>query len=163
MTRIHSLLALPVLALAASGAANAAETDTASFQVQIQILESCDISATAPTNIDFGSYTRSTGTPVTSAGTLTVNCSKGTPYQIGLDAGLNADGDQRRMSFGDEFVPYGLYQDSSHTIEWGNNTENMMGEIGTATNQSHTVHGRVPDTNFPAGTYVDTVTARVVY
>lgn len=162
MNRIHSLLAFPLLALAASGAANAAE-ESADFQVRIEILESCSINATGPTDIDFLAHTRSTNAPVDAEGALTVNCSAGTPYQIGLDAGTHAEGTQRRMASGENFVPYGLYQDASRTTEWGNDTANMKGATGDASDQTHVMYGRVPSTDFPAGTYVDTVTARVVY
>ena len=151
-----SLLAI---ALAAGmGSAQAAE-DNADFKVSIVIQESCTISATA---MDFDSHTRSTSTPVTQ-GTLTVNCSEGTPYQIGLDAGIHAEGTERRMANGSILMPYGLYRDASYTQNWGNDAANMKDAVGTASNQAHTVYGRVPSTNFPAGTYVDTVTARVVY
>lgn len=162
MNRIHSLLALPLLAIAASGAANAAE-DSAEFQVRIEILESCTISATAPTDIDFLSHTRSTNAPVTAQGTLTVNCSKGTPYEIGLDAGMNAESGARRMSNGAHYVPYELFKDTGYSKPWGNDAANMQSGFGTATDQALTVYGKVSSTNFPAGTYVDTVTARVVY
>lgn len=171
MTRFHSLIALSVLAIAATpGIAHAAE-DSAQFNVQIVITESCTISTTAPTDIDFLSHARSTGAPAAAQGTLTVNCSTGTPYQIGLNGGTNSSGTatapvagDRRMSSGSGFVPYDLYQDASFATFWGN-TEgtDMMPGTGTASNQTHTVYGRVPSTDFPAGTYTDTVTARVVY
>lgn len=162
-----SLIALPLFALAAAANAHAAE-DTSDFQVRIQILESCDISSVAPTDIDFQTHARGAGAPATAQGTLTVNCSAGTPYQIGLNSGTNGGGaatsGTRHLSDGVTLIPYDLYQDASHTKFWGNTQGNdMLGAIGTASNQSHTVYGRVPSTNFPAGTYTDTVTARVVY
>lgn len=169
MNNLKRLIALPVLALAASGASFAAETQTADFQVRMVIQESCTISS-APTDIDFLTHARSTGAPVSATGSLTVNCSAGTPYQIGLDSGIHASSEGvatsggRRMSNGNALVPYELYQDSSLAKLWGNTESvDMLSAIGTAQDQSHTVHGRVPSTNFPAGTYTDTVTARVVY
>lgn len=170
MNRFHRLLALPALALAAaSGTSLAAEsgTLTADFQVRMVIQESCTISS-APTDIDFLEHARSTGAPAIASGTLSVNCSEGTPYQIGLDSGIHSNSEGaaagRRMSSGNDLVPYELYQDATHTSLWGN-TEgaDMKSAIGTAKEQPHPVHGRVPSTNFPAGTYTDTVTARVVY
>ena len=170
MNRSVKTVALPLLALALlAGNATAAE-DTANFQVRILIQESCTISATAPTDIDFLTHTRSTGAPVSATGTLTVNCSAGTPYSIGLSGGANSTGDatapaagDRRMSSGSAHVPYDLYRDGAFSNFWGNTTGNMQAGTGTAANQTLTVHGRVPSTNFPAGTYTDTVTARVVY
>lgn len=157
------------LSLAMTGGAHAAE-DTATFKVQIVIQESCTISATAPTDIDFLSHTRSTGAPVTATGTLTVNCSAGTPYSIGLSGGAHSMADattpsagDRRMSSGSDFVPYDLFRDGSFSNFWGNTGSDMQTGTGTAANQAFTVHGRVASTDFPAGTYTDTVTARVVY
>lgn len=164
-----SLLAIAVAA-GTVGSAHAAE-DTANFQVRIVIQESCVISTTAPTDIDFLSHTRSTGAPVLATGTITVNCSAGTDYTIGLNGGANslgtaaspAEGD-RRMSSGTGYVPYDLFRNAARTQFWGNTpgTDTQAG-IGTAANQTYTVFGRVPSTNFDAGTYVDTVTATIVY
>jgi spore coat protein U domain-containing protein, fimbrial subunit CupE1/2/3/6 len=146
-----------------------AATDTAQFQVQIVITESCDIQAVAASNIDFSTQARNTGAPVDAAGTLQVNCSSGTPYSIGLGAGLNstaaaASANNRRMINGTNFVPYGLYRDAGRTLFWGNviGTDTIAG-TGNASNQSIQVFGRVPSTNVPAGTYVDTVIATVNY
>lgn len=163
MNRLKSLAAVPALVLAAASGAYAAE-DTTEFQVRMVIVESCEFSS-APTDIDFSTHSRSTGAPVTSTGTLSVNCSEGTPYRIGLDSGIHSESaGERRMSYNDVLVPYDLYQDSGHSIVWGDTAAtDMMSATGTATNQLHTVYGRVPSTNFPAGTYTDTVTARVVY
>lgn len=163
MNTFKKILAVPALILAGASGAHAAE-ETAQFQVRMVIEESCTISS-APTDIDFLTHTRSTGTPVTATGTLSVNCSEGTPYQIGLDSGIHSESaGERRMSNGSVLVPYNLYQDATRTNRWGN-TEgtDMKSAVGTATDQDHTVFGEVPSTNFPAGTYTDTVTARVVY
>lgn len=101
-----------------------------------------------------------------------MNCSQGPPYQIGLDGGSNstgtiatpAAGDRRMASGTGAFVPYDLYQDGARSQFWGNTLgTDMLAGTGTAANQAYPVYGRVPSTNFPAGTYTDTVTARVVY
>lgn len=164
-----SLLALALAAAAAAGSAQAAE-DSATFQVRLVITESCTISATAPTDIDFLSRVRSTSA-VDAQGTLTVNCSEGTPYQIGLSGGANTAGDttapaagERRMANGATLVPYDLFRDSGRSQFWGNTpgTDTQPG-TGTAANQAYTVYARLPSTDFAAGTYADTVTARVVY
>jgi spore coat protein U-like protein len=163
-----TLIATALVAAGMSASANAA-TDTAQFQVQIVITESCDIQAVSASNIDFATQARNTGAPVDAQGTLQVNCTSGTPYTIGLNAGANstsatASANNRRMANGTNFVPYGLYRDSGRTLFWGNviGTDTVAG-TGNATNQSIPVFGRVPSTNAPAGTYVDTVIATVTY
>lgn len=165
-----SLAALALLA-AAAGGAQAAE-DTATFQVRIVITESCTISTTAPTDVDFLTRVRATAAPVDAQGTLTVNCSQGTPYQIGLSGGTNstgtaatpAAGERRMINATGAYVPYDLFSNAARSQFWGNTLgSNTVSATGTAANVAHAVYGRVPSTNFPAGTYTDTVTARVVY
>lgn len=170
MNTIKSTLLAIAVAAGTIGGAHAAE-DSASFQVRIVIQESCTISTTAPTDIDFGTHVRSTGAPATRTGTITVNCSAGTPYTIGLDGGANSLGSlaspaagDRRMASGTGFVPYDLFRDAGFSQFWGNTPGvDTAAGTGNAANQTYTVHGRVPSTNFAAGTYVDTVTAKIVY
>lgn len=159
-----------LLVTALSSTAHAA-ADTTTFQVKIVITESCDVRTVTATGIDFGSHARSTdAAPIDNQGALQLNCSKGTPYQIALDPGLSstsavAAAANRRMAGPDSnYVPYGLYRDAARTQLWGNvsNTDTQSG-TGTAATQSIPVFGRVPGTNVPAGTYLDTVTATVTY
>lgn len=169
MNLFNKTLIAAALATAGVAAPAFAATDTAQFQVQIVITESCDIQAVSASNIDFQTQARGTGAPVDAQGTLQVNCTSGTPYTIGLNAGANSTGatasaDNRRMANGTSFVPYGLYRDAGRTLFWGNviGTDTVAG-TGNAGNQSIPVFGRVPSTNAPAGTYVDTVIATVTY
>lgn len=141
-----------------------AGTDTSQFQVEIVVMSTCDIHTTAPTNVNFGANP-STATNVTQTGTLTVNCTPGTPYNIGLDNGSNATGTQRRMLMGTaNYVAYNLFQDSNISIPWGGTVgTNTLSGVGTGSNQGEPVYGVVPSANSPAGTYTDTVTATVTY
>ena len=170
MNRFANAVALPLFVLAcAAGSVQAAET-AATFKVRMVVEESCTIGTTGASDIDFLTHTRSTGEPVSATGTLTVKCSAGTPYAIGLSSGLHSTGGaapaagDRRMANGTQYVPYDLYRDGSFSNFWGN-TEgtDMQSGTGTAADQSYTVHGRVASTNAPAGTYTDTVIVRVVY
>lgn len=159
-----------IAATAFAGAAHAA-TDTTQFQVKITITESCDVHTVNASDIDFGTHVRSTGaTPIDNQGALQLNCSRGTPYQIALDPGLNASSptaaaDNRRMTNADGgLVPYGLYRDAARTQFWGRVLgTNTVAGTGTAAQQSIPVYGRVASTDVPAGMYLDTVTATVTY
>ncbi|AMJ55756.1 MULTISPECIES: spore coat U domain-containing protein [Stenotrophomonas] len=159
-----------IAATAFAGAAHAA-TDTTQFQVKITITESCDVHTVNASDIDFGTHVRSTGaTPIDNQGALQLNCSRGTPYQIALDPGLNASSptaaaDNRRMTNADGgLVPYGLYRDAARTQFWGRVLgTNTVAGTGTAAQQSIPVYGRVASTDVPAGVYLDTVTATVTY
>lgn len=166
-----SLIATALIAAGVIAApSQAAGTDTANFEVKITITESCDIHTVAPTNIDFGSHARSTGAPVTQTGTITVKCSTGTPYTIGLNGGAHSAGSttspvagERRMANGVVLLPYDLYRNAGFTDFWGNTTGSLQAGTGNASNQPYTVYGRVPSTDFPAGTYIDSVTATITY
>ncbi len=163
-----SLIAAALVAAGFAGSAHAA-TDTTQFNVRITITESCDIQTVSATDVDFLAQARSIGAPVDRQGSLTVNCSTGTPYTIGLGTGLSstaaaASATNRRMSSGTGFVPYGLYRDAGRTQFWGDIIgTNTVAGTGTAANQTIPVYGRVPSTNFPAGVYADTVTATITY
>lgn len=164
-----TLIASALIAAGVSASAQAA-TDTTTFQVRIVITESCDIQTVAATDVDFLSRARASATDVDAQGALVVNCSTGTPYTIGLSAGANAtsptaSADNRRMISGTgEYVPYGLYRNAGRTLFWGDVIgTNTLAGTGNANNQSIPVYGRVPSTNAPAGTYVDTVTATITY
>lgn len=168
-TFAHAVLAS---LLVAAGGTQAA-TDSTTFKVKIVIKESCTISTTAPTDVDFGTVTRDSATAnYDAAGKLNVNCSDGTPYAIGLTGGANSTGTasspvagDRRMKHASltEYVPYDLYQDASRATFWGNTTASKLSGTGTGASVAVPVYGRLTDVNFPAGTYEDTVTATVTY
>lgn len=151
----------------ASGAAQAA-TATTTFNVRITITAACDISTTAPTDVNFGTQP-STATNVDNQGALNVNCTPSAPYTIALDNGQNGtDVNSRKMSSGTALVPYQLYRSATRTAAdvWGSTTGtggNVYAASGTGTVQTVPVYGRVPSTNFPAGSYADVITATITY
>ncbi|MDO5691467.1 MAG: spore coat U domain-containing protein [Pseudomonadota bacterium] len=98
-----------------------------------------------------------------------VQCTKTTPYRIGLDAGQNAVASQRRMKWqgGADYIRYDLYQDAGRNSLWGNTTaapSDTVSGIGTGAARDYTVFGRVPAGQNPAaGDYLDRVTITVSY
>lgn len=149
--------------------------DTETFEVRITVTESCAFStSTSATDVDFGTVPRSTQ-PADATGSLVVDCTPGTPFEIGLNNGLNpatgasarATASNRRMTDGNgNYVPYGLWYDASHTSPWGA-AENGQAYSGTGTGdgQNIPVYGEVPAgaTDVPRGTYSDTVTATLTF
>ncbi len=166
---------LAVALLAGPGAANA--QDTTQFNVQINILQACTITAAAATDVDFGDVAGDATAPVDAQGSLTARCTALTPYDIALDAGLNAatagNVNTRRMLNTDggvttnNYVAYQLYQDAARSIVWGNTVgTNTLGATGTGLDQVYPVYGRVADpsaNNAAAGEYLDTITATIIY
>lgn len=166
---MHLRSALPATAFALlfAGVASAA-TDTTTFNVKIVITSTCDIHTTAPTDVNFGTQP-SSATNVDNQGALNVTCTPGTAYTIALDNGQNGtDVNSRKMASGANLVPYQLYRAAARGAAdvWGSTTGaggNVLTGSGSGAVQSVPVYGRVPSTNFPAGSYNDVVTATITY
>jgi spore coat protein U-like protein len=115
--------------------------------------------------IAFGEYV---GATADITGTITVTCTSGTAYNIGLNAG-NTPGATivtRKMSGGtggQNALLYQLFSDAARTINWGNSAgTNWVSGTGTGAAQTYTIYGRIPGRqNDPSGSYTDTITASV--
>lgn len=159
-----SLLAASVAAGSLFATAWAQEAQT-TFDVLLTIESTCSIDTPAATDVDFGTV-ESTATAIAAQGSLFVNCTPETAYDIALDAGQNGpDVSSRAMSDGaGNLVPYQLYQESSLSTVWGQTVDtDTVDGIGTGDVEEYTVYGLVPSANFPAGNYSDTVTATVIW
>jgi spore coat protein U-like protein len=131
------------------------------FTVTATVVATCTISAT---NLAFGQYTPSAAVYATS--TVTITCTKTTPYQVGIGYGLVNQPQQRYMrNAGGTNLQYLLYQDSAHTVVWGVPFYGT-GAAGTGSGvaQPLTVYGEIYAGQFgPAGPYSDTLTVTVTY
>lgn len=132
--------------------------------VSLTIVDQCTI--TTPT-LSFGTH-GVLETELTTSGTITVECTKGTPYAIALDAGQGGDGTvaHRAMSDGgSNAISYQLYSDADSAVwgdDFGNTTVGNAAATGDA--EPHTVYAKVPvQTSAPVGTYSDTVLATIWY
>ncbi|WVN41371.1 spore coat U domain-containing protein [beta proteobacterium MWH-UniP1] len=154
---IRHVAALGALALTALPAL--ADSNSASFDVTVQVLASCSISSS---NMTFSSITTGTTSNSDAASSLTVNCSSGTPYTIALGNGSNYM-NVRRMAWGGSYLNYLLYQDSARTAEW--NGVSTKAGTGNGSDQLFTIYGRIPSgqTLTNTGSYGDTVIATVTY
>lgn len=120
---------------------------------------------TTATDLDFGAVAALTGNRDQTS-TIQLQCPAGTAWRVGLDNGLHAVGDTRRMAGpGGNHLAYELYRDPQRTQRWGNtpgaDTSDGTGDDGS---QSLTVHGRVPAQPSPVpGSYSDTVTVTLTF
>jgi spore coat protein U-like protein len=164
MKRIHLAAAAAFAATLGVTSAQAA-TATGQFNVQMTITAECRVASA--NDLSFGSNGIWLAN-VDASSTFQVQCTNGTPYQIGLDLGGNADGSTRRMkhSTANEFVNYELYTDSGRSTVWGNtvDTDTLRSQTGSGSNQTLTVYGRVPvqPVSTP-GAYSDLITITVTY
>ena len=136
-----------------------AASGTASFDVSVQVLASCSISAS---NMSFASITTGTTTNTDATSTLTVNCSSGTPFTIALGNGANFT-TSRRMAWGGSYISYALFQDNSRSLEWVGAT--TKSGTGSGVDQTFTIYGRIPSGQNVAntGSYGDTIIATITY
>ena len=152
-----------------------AATATGTFQVLIEIQKSCSVTAGAGSDINLGTVASTAS--AASNDTISVTCTKGTPYYIGLapsvanggnDSGLGSMASSTGATHGDK-VPYQLRSaaGAAGTI-WGNTATtssagNGVAATGTGAAQSHTVYATVASANYTADSYADTVTVTVNY
>jgi spore coat protein U-like protein len=151
-----------------AGVANAATTTT-TFAVTATVQSTCSATATA---LPFGNYTPGAGALANSS-TISVKCTKNTPYTVALNAGTTTGGTlgQRLMASGANTLQYNLYTSAALTTVFGDGTGTTGTGAGTgagvATANNLTVFGQLPDsaTNQAAvpGSYSDTITVTVTY
>ena len=152
--------------------AQQASPQTAEMGVTLEIQDECTITAS---DLDFGA-TGFIDAELSAQATVTVTCTEGSGYNIGLNAGANpatpGDVATRRMHLSknamDYYVPYNLRIGSSVGTEWGNTrpTNTVNAEAATGEAEVITVYGVVPvasGPHVPTGAYEDTITATVWY
>lgn len=158
-------IAAIVLLCIAPGVGAHATTVTGSFQVQITIQATCTL--VSATNLNFGTN-GVLAANIDQTNTITVQCTNTTPYDIGLNKGLNgAAVTTRQMKGGpsNELINYAIFRDSARTQNWGETigTDTVTG-TGNGAAQSFTAYGRVaPQTTPTPGSYTDTITVTVTY
>jgi spore coat protein U-like protein len=140
-----------------------AATATGSFNVQVTIAATCVV--TSATALNFGTQ-GVLATNVDETSTINVTCTNTTPYNIGLDKGLNGSSvTTRQMKAGSALINYSLFSDSGRTTNWGNTVgTDTVAATGNGSAQPFTVYGRIPAQTSPAaGSYSDTITVTVTY
>ncbi|HKI98183.1 MAG TPA: spore coat protein U domain-containing protein [bacterium] len=116
--------------------------------------------------LDLGDYA---GTAVSVSNDLYVLCSKDSPYNVAMDAGLHFGAGWRRVSDGTNFATYGIFKAGG--AEWGDNDfantyifGSSVGATGTGTTDTHTMTAYVLSGQaVPVGTYTDTVLVSVYF
>jgi len=140
-----------------------ASTATGSFNVQVTIASTCVV--TGATALNFGTQ-GVLAAAVNQTSTITVTCTNTTPYNIGLNQGVNGSTvTARQMSSGSAPINYSLFSNSGMTTNWGQTvgTDTVAG-TGNGSGQAYTVYGQIPAQSTPApGTYTDTITVTVTY
>jgi spore coat protein U-like protein len=133
--------------------------------VRITILDECKIKTA--TDMVFGT-TGVIDANVDQTSTITVQCTTGTPYNVGLGAGAGSGATiavRKMTSPAAAVINYSLYSDSGRAQLWGTTIGgDTVAGTGNGALQPLTVYGRVPPQTTPgAGVYTDTVAITVTY
>ncbi|WP_162932265.1 Csu type fimbrial protein [Solimonas sp. K1W22B-7] len=143
---------------------NGSGSGTFAFSALATVSAQCDPSFSVE-NINFGTGGLLTANYDATA-IVSPRCTNTTPYQLGLNNGINASGSIRRMkSAAGNYVSYELYRDNGRSQRWGNTqgTDTVAG-TGSGSAQDVTIYGRVaPQATPVAGSYADTVTVTIYY
>lgn len=154
---------LAIVAAIVLGTAPSAQgtTATTTIAVSATVLSFCSISALP---LAFGNYS---GSLLSASTTVSVTCTVGTTFNIGIDAGLGtgASVTERKMQSGANTLSYGLYSNAGATTVIGSTIgTNTISNTGTGSSQTITVYGQVPAAQAVApGVYTDTVTVTITY
>jgi spore coat protein U-like protein len=103
-------------------------------------------------------------TDLDGTGSVVVTCTKGAGTRIDLGLGGNAQGQNRRMAGGGDFLTYELYQETGRTTVWGSGaTAGMTIPVAPSrAARTFTVFGRIPaGQDVSAASYADTVVATI--
>jgi spore coat protein U-like protein len=171
MRKILAAVAAGTMMVAAQAPA---ATVTSTFTVSAVVLKACAVGAT---NINFGSYTPGAGA-LTGNSTISVKCTKSTPYTVALNAGTTGGGafTQRLLAYGAETLQYNLYTSAAFATVYGDGSGTTGTGSGNGTGlgaaaQTYTAFGQLVDSaanqnaapNAGATTYSDTITVTVTY
>lgn len=159
-------LAAAAFGVLAASPALAASTATNTMPVSVNVINSCTVAATP---MAFGAPTAIGSANIDTTSTITLACTNGSGYEVGLDGGLNAASGQRYMSNGAATptkIPYNVSSVSAGGANWGNTTgTTVVGTAGVSGLVTLTAYGRIPSSapSVGAGSYSDTVTVTVTF
>jgi len=119
--------------------------------------------------LNFGNYNPTATSALTGSTTVTLTCTPGSSYNIGMNAGSGTGGTVtlRQMTNGAATLGYELFRDSGYSNNWGNTvgTDTLSGTTSTSSlTNTINVYGEIPANEVAgAGSYADSVTMTVTY
>ena len=158
----------PVLLAGMLGAPRLVEAATASgtLTVNATVVSACLISNGT---LSFGNYDPTSASVTNGSTTLTLTCTPGTAYNIGLSAGAGTGATValRQLTNGANLLGYKLFRDSGRSLNWGVTigTDTLSGTTSVVSlTNTITVYGQIPAQQAAvAGSYADTVAITVTY
>ena len=166
MVRLRSVLMIPLCIVMSASPAVAITTTSGVLTVQATVVSACSVTSGT---LAFGTIDPAAGTSSLPSVNLSVTCTQGATFSVGLGDGANASGTQRRMKGANQaqFLSYGLFRDSAGTQRFGDTvpTERVVNQTGLgATANTIAVYGAIASgQSAPADIYSDTVPITVYY
>jgi spore coat protein U-like protein len=167
---LKAFVVVAAVALLMSGAAFA-QSAGGTLTVNAAVGNSCSLDVS---DMAFGAYDpigANAMTDLPANATLTVRCTTGDSYTIGMDEGLYKDADStttlplRQMTDGGtNRLAYRVYQDAALDQVWGGDMSVRASGVGTGSEQTLTAYGvLLAGQSKPSGNYSDQVTVTVYY
>jgi spore coat protein U-like protein len=145
-----------------SASVASAQTSTANMAVSADVSTVCSLDTTP---LAFGEMALTGATPGTA--TLSITCTGGGAYTVGLGNGLHNVAAQRNLVSGVNILAYDLFQDPARGTRWGDAGAGLVSGTGNAAVQTLTVYGSittgqalVADNGTP---YTDTILVTLTY
>ncbi|MEZ5839387.1 MAG: spore coat U domain-containing protein [Hyphomicrobiales bacterium] len=163
--KAKAIIGIATASVLLAGGAVAQTVATSTFNVHMRVIDECSIKSTE--TLEFGDH-GVWSSNIDAQANLTVACTNGTPFNIGLDKGSNGSSVSDRQMAGSRggSIAYNLYRDASRSVAWGETVgTDTYSATGTGVDQTVTIFGRVPPAAgaVVAGNYTDTITVSVTY
>jgi len=144
-------------------------TITGTLPVTATVVNGGNCTLGGVTNMIFPQYSPLNSQPDYATGSVTVTCTKGMPYDVGINKGLSdgASEENRLLTRrgGKQQLKYGLFQDANYKYNYGTILgKNTLHQIASGSSRMITIYGKIP-INQPVepGTYTDTVTIFLIF
>lgn len=128
-----------------------------------------DCTTISAPNVNFGSAPLVRNFPTVSQ-SVSITCTKGSSYTVGINNGLYANGSVRNMANGTNRLSYEIYK-AGTTSRWGSigaerwasSASSQMSADGLLRTYNYTARVLTTQTTPPGGTYSDTLTVDIVF
>ncbi len=164
---LFGVAALAAIAIVLTAPTARAGTATATLAVSADVVSSCTID---DTTLDFGG-TYDGSVAVNATATMSIHCTSGGAAWFSFGQGSNFSAGSRRMAGGvGEFLAYGLFADSNHTVPYDTIATDPGAAYHVPLNSvlagiqlyTYTIYGQIPAAQYVSGGhYTDTVQSTV--
>lgn len=145
------------------------QTGTATTSITLNMNVTNDCSAMTTPNVNFNSAPLVQNFPTISQA-VSVTCTKGSVYTIGINNGINSLNGVRRMASGNNVMSYDIYKGAtsnrwggSGTERWASSASSQVSTDGLLRTYNYTAKVLTSQATPPAGTYNDTLIVDVMF